>query len=321
MSLQNPGFPDASGTREIEFAPALPADVKAEPGVGFLQPGGLVVHTGWSRPLDGEPHERTQHPAYEGGSIQPWNISTPDGHRAACFPYLTRADAEAAAARITAGLPGGAWPADADTVSLLPLVREASSLPALLPLTHKGKPNWGSGYGGDLADFYMPDSRDAYERMIAAHGRIPKNCQVCARLARHQKRAGWSLNTRHWPSWSVPGHRGAYVCPHCRCGVCMGIDVRIGTFGPAADDEGNAVPGSRAVYPWTAVPASAGGDVDRDERAFAWFRYFLSEGGCVVIDERPGSDLWPAGVRHDDALFCETGVSAGLDPGYSTVGP
>ena len=33
---------------------------------------------------------RHQHPAYEGAGVQPWNISTPDGRRAACFPYLTR---------------------------------------------------------------------------------------------------------------------------------------------------------------------------------------------------------------------------------------
>jgi len=303
-----------TGATEIEFAPALPGDVKIEPGVGYLQPGGLVVHTGWSRPLDGEPHERSQHPAYEGGSVQPWNISTPDGHRAACFPYLTRPDAEAAAARIVAALPGRAWPADADTASLLLLVREASSVPELLPLTHKDKPAWGSGYGGDLADFHMPDSRAAYERMIAAHGRIPKNCQACARVVRAQKKAGWLPRTNHWPSWSVPGHRGAYVRPHCYCSACMGIDVRIGSFGAADDGEGNIIPGSRAVYPWTAVPAFAGGDVDRDQRAYAWFAYFLREGGCVVIDERPGSNLWPAGVRHDDALFCETGVTREFDP-------
>lgn len=56
-------------------------------------------------------------------------------------------------------------------------------------------------------------------------------------------------------------------------------------------------------------------DTDRGERPFAWFKYFLSDGGCVVIDERPGVGLWPAGVRHDDALLSETGVTGefGLD--------
>jgi hypothetical protein len=137
--------------------------VKTEVGIGYLTPGGLVVHTGWSRPRDGEPHVRCQHPAYEGGRVQPWIISTPDGHIAARFPYLTRPDREAAA-RIAAALPGGVWPADAEIGTLLPLALEASSTPAMLPLTHRGKPNWGSGYGGDLADFYLPDSRTAYPR-------------------------------------------------------------------------------------------------------------------------------------------------------------
>ena len=78
--------------QEVAFAPAV-EDAKVAPGTGFLQPGGLVVHTGWSYPLEGE-RVLHQHPAYEGGSVQPWNISTPDGRRAACFPYLTRPDAE-----------------------------------------------------------------------------------------------------------------------------------------------------------------------------------------------------------------------------------
>ncbi|MER6187747.1 hypothetical protein [Streptomyces sp. NPDC001652] len=302
-----------AGAREIAFAPALAQDLKVEMGTGYLQPGGLVVHTGWSRPLDGAPDLRCQHPVY-GGSAQPWTISTPDGHRAARFPYCTYPDAAAAAARIVAALPQGQWPADADTTVLLPLALEASGMPDMLPLTHRGKPAWGSGYGGDLADFWMPDSRAAYERMIAAHGRIPKNCQCCARRVREQKKAGWLPNTSHWPQWSVTGHRGNWVRPHCHCATCMRIDVRIGAFGPARGEDGSTVPGSKAIYPFSAVPGIVDPAIDRGERAFAWFAYFLGEAGHVVVDERDCVNLWPKGVRHDDALFCETGVTEESDP-------
>ncbi|MET7695159.1 hypothetical protein ABZT06_45920 [Streptomyces sp. NPDC005483] len=297
----------APGEREIEFAPAFPDDLKVKTGIGYLQPGGLVVHTGWSRPLDGAPNERSQHPAYAG--VQCWTISTPDGHRASRFQYLTLPDAASAAARIVASLPSGLWTADTDTAALLPLALEASETPAMLPLTHKGKPHWGSGFGGDLADFWMPDTRAAYERMIAAHGRIPTNCQACTRTVRQQKRLGWMPRTSHWPLWSVQGHRGDLVRPHCYCAACMRIDVSMGTFGPGVDQEGETVPGSMAIYPYSAIPGVVDPDMDRGERPFAWFTYFLNEGGCVVIDERPGVRLWPTGVRHDDALFCETGVT------------
>jgi hypothetical protein len=312
---------------EVPFTPAWTVPEKIEPGTGYLQPGGLVVHTGWSRPDTGEPGYRDnvlrQHRAYEGGSTQCWYLSTPDGRRASRFLYLTRPDAEAAAARITTALPGGTWPATAGA-ALLARALEISSGPAMLPLTRRGKPTWGSGYGGDLVYFLMPDTRAGYEQMIAAHGQTPKNCQACARLARAQKRAGFTPRTRHWPSWKVPGHRGSTVRPHCMCTVCMGIDVRMGTFGTATDDDGNPTPGSIAVYPWSPLPdAAGGGDVDRDQRAYAWFAYFLKEGGCVVLDERPGVNLWPAGVRHDDALFCETGSTGADDPRdpYDTADP
>ncbi|MFI6658142.1 hypothetical protein ACIBL8_21765 [Streptomyces sp. NPDC050523] len=296
-----------AGAREIAFAPARPDDMKVEPGIGYLTPGGLVVHTGWSRPLRGEPNERSQHPAYEGAGAQPWLISTPDGHRVATFPCQTRPDAEAAAAAITAALPGGRWPEEADLEVLLPTAREASSAPALLPFNHKGKPYWGSGYGLDNVSFYMPDSRVAYERMIDAHGRIPSNCPTCARLVRRQKKAGWLPATNHWPVWRVHGGRPDHdATTHCSCGVCIRMYLRMGTFGPAVDDAGETVIGSIAVYPWS-DGGSLIGSIEREERPFAWFAYLLKEGGCVVIDERSCSRLWPEGVQHDDALFCETG--------------
>ena len=302
----------AAAEAEIEFAPAVADDVKIEPGIGYLQPGGLVVHTGWSFPPRGERVLR-QHAAHEGGSIQPWKISTPDGIVAARFPYMTRPDAEAAAARITTVLPDRVWPADGDSAVLLPLLRMTSSGPDLLPLAHKGKPNWGSGYGGDIADFYLPDTRAEYEAVIAAHGRIPKTCQCCARLARKQKQNGWAPRTNHWPAWKVHGRRpGSLVTPHCSCGVCLNIYVRIGAFGLAVDEAGNAVVGSTAVWPWTEA-AGLIGSVPREERAFAWFQHFLQDAGHVVIDERDGEGLWPRGVQHDDALFCETGETGADD--------
>ncbi|MEV5784567.1 hypothetical protein AB0L42_26690 [Streptomyces sp. NPDC052287] len=295
----------------IPFAPAFPDDVKAEKGTGYLTPGGLVVHTGWSRPLEAAPHIRRQHRAYEGYGTQCWNISTPDGRIAARFPCLTLPDAEAAAARIAAALPGGVWPADADTRKLLPLALEASSTPDMLPLRHRDKPNWGTGLGSDMVDFHLPDTRADYEKMIAAHGRIPKTCRACARTVREQKKLGWGPRTNHWPKWSVTGHRGAYTRAHCYCAVCMGLDLRIGAFGPATDDDGDTVPGSAAVSPWSdpRVVVQGSVDLDRSDRPFAWFAFFLEEAGHVVVDDRKCVNLWPVGVRHDDALFCETGIT------------
>ncbi|BAC67948.1 hypothetical protein Save01_09046 [Streptomyces avermitilis] len=119
----------------------------------------------------------------------------------------------------------------------------------------------------------------------------------------------------------MQGHRSNYVRPHCYCAACMGLGLRIGAFGPAVDEEGNTVPGSRAVYPWSALPAVIGGDVDRDERPFAWFTHFLEAAGPVVVDEGDGENLWPRGIQHDDALFCETGVTGefGLADGVAAT--
>ncbi|WP_406491363.1 hypothetical protein OHB06_06765 [Streptomyces sp. NBC_01604] len=46
-----------------------------------------------------------------------------------------------------------------------------------------------------------------------------------------------------------------------------------------------------AIYPFSAIPGVVDPGLDRGERPFAWFTYFLSEGGCVVIDERPALRL------------------------------
>ncbi|MET7913514.1 hypothetical protein [Streptomyces avermitilis] len=109
--------------------------------------------------------------------------------------------------------------------------------------------------------------------------------------------------------------------PHCYCAACMGLGLRIGAFGPAVDEEGNTVPGSQAVYPWSALPAVIGGDVDRDERPYAWFTHFLEAAGHVVVDERDGENLWPRGIQHDDALFCETGVTGEFGPPPTAPSP
>ncbi|MFE8007683.1 hypothetical protein [Streptomyces sp. NPDC057418] len=73
----------------------------------------------------------------------------------------------------------------------------------------------------------------------------------------------------------------------------MRIDVSMGTFGPGVDQEGETAPGAMAIYPYSATPGVVDPDTDRGERPFAWFNYCLSEGGCVVIDERPASGSGP----------------------------
>ncbi|GGN12236.1 hypothetical protein GCM10011578_038940 [Streptomyces fuscichromogenes] len=67
--------------------------------------------------------------------------------------------------------------------------------------------------------------------------------------------------------------------------------------------------GSRAVSPCPAPTAATGWDVDYHERPIVWFTYFLQEAGHVLLDERDCEGLWPRGVRHDDAPFCETGIT------------
>ncbi|MFD8423231.1 hypothetical protein [Streptomyces sp. NPDC059466] len=54
-------------------------------------------------------------------------------------------------------------------------------------------------------------------------------------------------------------------------------------------------------------------DLDRSDRPFAWFAYFLKEAGHVVVDECTCVNLRPVGVRHDDALFGEITGTFGLD--------
>ncbi|MDX3367583.1 hypothetical protein PV387_16315 [Streptomyces sp. ME02-6987-2C] len=99
----------------------------------------------------------------------------------------------------------------------------------------------------------------------------------------------------------------------------MRIDVTMGTFGPGVDQEGKTVPGAMAICPYSAIPGVVDPDMDRGKRPFARFTYLLSEGRYVVIDERPSVGVWPVGVRHDDALFCETGVTG--ESGFGEVTP
>ncbi|MGW6012882.1 hypothetical protein [Streptomyces sp. NPDC055210] len=40
-----------------------------------------------------------------------------------------------------------------------------------------------------------------------------------------------------------------------------------------------------------------------------------------MIDGRPAEGLWPCGVLHDDALFCETGVAGPCDATDDAVTP
>ncbi|MDJ0466093.1 hypothetical protein [Streptomyces sp. H27-C3] len=300
---------------EVAFTPALPAGQPKKPGTGFLQRGGLVVHTGWSLPLPPEEQLLRQYPAWE--DSQCWGVSTPDGRRATRFKYLTRERAEKVAAAVAAAVPGGAWPADADVAGdLLGLALEASSGPRMLPLERGGKPDW--GYGCVNTYWTMPDTRAAYERMIAAHGgAAPKSCRTCAGVKKRWAKEGWVVRTGHWPRWN-PGEahaRGRECRAHCPCMACIG-PVVIGTLGTVFDDAGRPVPGSIASHTGAVLPDAAHRDVPYGERGTAWFRLMLEEGGCVVMDNRPCEGLWPRGVRHDDAFFCETG-----DTGYALPEP
>ncbi|WP_282792969.1 hypothetical protein [Streptomyces sp. CC224B] len=299
---------------EVAFTPALPEGEPKEPGTGYLQPGGLVVHTGWSLPLPPEEPVLRQDSAWEGA--QCWLISTPDGHRATRFAYLTRERAEQVAAAVAAALPGGAWLAAVDdTDALLALALEASSGPDMLPLVHRGKPGW--GWGSESTYWIMPDTRAAYERMIASHGgAAPASCRTCKGIKERWDARGWTGRSGHWPRWSpdLAHARGRECRAHCPCMVCLG-PVAIGTFGTAYGDDGRPVPGSLAAHTGALLPAGHR-QVPYGERGFAWFRLMLDEGGCVVMDNRPCEGLWPRGVRHDDAFFCETG-----ETGYAAPGP
>ncbi|MFE2693679.1 hypothetical protein [Streptomyces mirabilis] len=303
----------AAGASEIEFAPALPGDAKIEPGIGYLQPGGLIVHTGWSHssPPASKDQVLSQHDAYEG--TQSWKISTPDGHPAARFiGYLTYERAEQAAAAIAAALPGKAWPARASGEGpLRQLALDASSTPAMLPLTRGGKPDW--GWGCQWINWTMPDTRAQYEQMIAAHGVSPANCRTCAGIKKRWGRTVWLPRTGHWPRWNPSVHRRGRECrAHCMCMACISPPA-IGTIGTVVDDNGQTVPGVRSAYTSTPIRDADHQEVPSEERPFAWFTQLLEEGGCVILDNRPCEGLWPIGVRHDDAFFCETGLDPDLD--------
>ncbi|MER7112217.1 hypothetical protein [Streptomyces sp. NPDC000229] len=304
---------------EVSFTPAVPGQVPGpvQAGTGWLQPGGLVVHTGWHRPLAVEQGSAyRQGPASEGW--QSWRISTPDGHEVACFRYYQRADAEQAASVIAAALPGGIWPADArgDTAmvsgSLYQQAFDASTGPDLLPHTDsKGRPDW--GYGAEWITWRLPPTRALYERMIAKHGgSAPATCLSCRESTRRARRADWLPRTGHWPRWGSRAHPpGTERRAHCHCEACLEF-VTIGALGEATDEQGQTVPGA-----WSSCTLSPirdnGREVALAVRPFTWFSRALTENGHVIMDNRPCVGLWPRGVRHDDAFLCETGIVGDSD--------
>ncbi|MCT9094184.1 hypothetical protein N4G70_35890 [Streptomyces sp. ASQP_92] len=308
--------PADSETVEIVFTPALPGP--AIPGSGWLQPGGLVVHTGWRkpyRPADGDTYH--QDPAHDG--YQSWQISTPDGHEIACFAYYSRPDAERAASVIAAALPGQRWPAtwqDCASVNALhERAFDASTGPEMLPRTDsEGRPDW--GYGADWIHWRMPPTRALYERMIAKHGgRAPRTCRSCRTSLSRGRRDGWLVRTGHWPRWAPEFHPPGQVRKaHCFCQACT-VPVTIGVVGQAVDVDGQSVPGSLSTTTMSPLPLglaleSGERDVPWEQRPLAWFQRMLAEGGHVILDSRPCTGLWPDGVRHDDAALCESGFAA-----------
>ncbi|MFE4873449.1 hypothetical protein [Streptomyces sp. NPDC056682] len=253
---------------DVPFTPALPENQRKRPGVGLLQPGGLVVHTGWSLPPYGEEQILRQHRACE--DFQSWCISTPDGHRAARFQYLTREHAAAAAAAIAAALPNGVWPDHPTDPELLERALEASSGPEMLPRVHRGKPDWGRGCV--TVHWTMPTTRAAYERMIAAHGgAAPKSCRTCADIRRRWNGTDWLPRTGHWPRWNPEqAHARGRLCrAHCPCMTCLG-PVAIGTLGTAVDETGQTVPGSLATHTGSLLPDFTDREVPYDQRPFAF---------------------------------------------------
>lgn len=298
----------------IEFAPADPdrfGDSPVQPGTGSLLPNGLVLHTSWSVPLEAKPGERyEQHQAFEG--CQAWHIATPDGHRAAHFDYSRFGEAAAVAEQIAAALPDGRWPAGTTaTNTLLQAALEASAAPDLLPLDREGKRRW--GWGASPTYFTMPRSRAAYEALIAAHGKEPKNCQDCATIRKARRKSGWDIPPRHWPAWGPQHPAGTEKQPHCWCARCL-FPTTIGAIIRSTREDGTPEPLSAAVGLYT--PFVNDDDtspvVPCEQRPFAWAARFLNEAGCLILDNRECAGLWPVGIRHDDALFCETGLG-GID--------
>ncbi|MFB1044390.1 hypothetical protein [Streptomyces chrestomyceticus] len=302
---------------QVAFTPAEPDGMTNEPGAGWLQPTGLVVHTSWCKPYPDPTRPYCQGRAAEGA--QSWHISTPDGREAAAFAYCTREEAEVAAADIAAALPQGAWPREAARDNgLYQLAFDASTGPEMLPRTEgRGHPDW--GYGADWISWQMPPTRVLYHRMIAKHGGAApaKYCVSCRKAVRQARGTGWIPRTGHWPPWGA--HRpGSLIKAHCFCAQCY-VPVTIGALGQTTDEHGHTVPTARSASTHHPIgengPKLFGlhdGSVPTGERPLAWFRYLLADSGHVILDNRRCSGLWPEGVRHDDAFLCETGF-AGAD--------
>ncbi|WP_105973631.1 hypothetical protein [Streptomyces geranii] len=290
---------------QITFTPAGPDGAALAAGTGWLQPGGLVVHTGWSSPYPDRTQPWRQSEARAGA--QSWIISTPCGQEVAAFPYFSRERAQEAAAVIAAALPDGAWTPGTRADGLLyERAFDASTGPEMLPGSDsRGRPDWGFGAAWIL--WRMPPTRALYERMIAKHdGPAPtKHCLSCRESVRQARRDGWNCRTGHWPAWGT--HPPGYVeHVHCSCRHCLAF-VTIGTTGKTTDGQ----PGALSAYTMSPIRENDQ-QVPYEERPFAWWRHMLAEGGHVILDNRPCSGLWPQGVRHDDAFLCETGL-AGTD--------
>jgi hypothetical protein len=293
--------------REVEFTPAEPSSTDRAPGTGWLQPGGLVVHTGWVPPYPDRRLPYHQTAASQGS--QSWHVSTPTGREVAVFYYFTPVHAAQAAAAITATLPQGVWPPGTpDDDPLYEAAVDASTGPWMLPKRDsKGRPDWGRG--ASKITWRMPSTRTLYDRMIAKHGGLaPATCEACRETVRHARRTGWITRTGHWPTWGAhaPGSTGR---AHCPCQHCLTF-VTIGALGTTLDTEGRTVPGVVSACIISEIWEGKR-PVPHADRPLAWWRHLLTEYGHAILDNRRCAGLWPEGVRHDDAFLCETGL-AGL---------
>ncbi|MDX3075799.1 hypothetical protein [Streptomyces sp. MI02-7b] len=111
----------------------------------------------------------------------------------------------------------------------------------------------------------------------------------------------------------TPAPAGTEKQPYCSCARCL-FPTTIGAIIRGTREDGTPEPIGAAVGFYTPCPRDdyTSPVVPREQRPFAWATRFLTEAGCLVLDNRECVGLWPVGVRHDDALFAETGLG-GVD--------